>query len=145
MPTGTATAMPATSTSTASIPWIPILSALFIGPLTNIYRITSVYGCNELESFGPGSAGIMGNLLSPIQIIMTALFSFCFFGEEMTPLEIGGASLIGGIVPAITAIKAWRRIKGEEGKGKEEEIKIEDGSSSAKHHSIENESTPLLA
>ena len=142
------------ATSTSTIPWIPMLSALSIGVLTNIYRITSIYGCNELESFGPSSAGIIANLLSPIQIIMTALFAFCFFAEKMTPLEVGGACLIGGVVPVITIIKAWRRINGE-GEEDEEEIReiegdvartnIQDRSASAKHQSIENESTPLLA
>ena len=59
---------------------------------------------------------------------MNGLFAFCFFGEIMTPLEIGGACLIGGVVPIITAIKAWRKVKEEkkenkvEGLGKDEEI-----------------------
>ena len=155
-----------TSKGTAFTPWIPIVSALFIGPMTNIYRVTSLYGCNELEAFGPGSAGILGNLLSPIYIIMVGLFAFCFFGELMTPLEIGGACLISSVIPIITAIKAWRKIKEEKKAEDEERPKnkgevrkqieydaeqnlITNGTNKSaltrNKHTIQDESTPLLA
>ena len=83
--------------------------------------MASLVGCQELEAFGAGCAGILGNVLNAVYIVILALFAFLFFGEIMTPVEIGGAALIGGAVLAITAIKAWRRKKmGKEGrKGKE--------------------------
>ena len=94
--------------------------------MANIYRVASIYGCKELESFGTGSAGIVGNLLSPIYIVMVGIFAFCFFGEEMTPLEICGAALIGGVVLANTAIKACRRLSDEEEDEEEEEEEDEE-------------------
>ena len=77
----------------------------------------------------------------------------------MTPLEIGGAVLIGGVVPAITAIKARRKIKAENSSegdptkdgenGDKQNEQIEQKSSqknlSERNCTIQDERTPLLA
>ena len=77
--------------------------------ISNLFRATSVFACQELESVGPGCAGIIGNILHAEYIAMTALLAFAFFAEKLAPVETIGASIIGGAVVGVTAVKAVKQ------------------------------------
>ena len=91
-----------------AIPWLPIIAAVSIGPLCNLFRVTSLYACYELQAHSISTAGVIGIILNPIYIVFTAVYTYFFFGDAMTPIEIGGASTIGGAVLGITGVKWWR-------------------------------------
>merc|ERR1712228_609060 len=137
------------SLSASVTPWLAIVSALSIGPISNVYRVASIFGCQELEMFGAGCAGVLGNVLNAVYIAVLALYAFLFFGEIMTPLEIIGASLVSGAVLGATAIKAWRRKKSmgekteEEEEIKKDENDIEVGVN-GDFTSVQTEKSPLL-
>ena len=79
-----------------------------MGLINNIYRVSAVFGCQELEASGTGNAGIIANILDAGFIVITAIFAFLFFGEIMSSVEILGACFIGAAAMIITAAKAWR-------------------------------------
>ena len=43
--------------------WISVLAAISLGPIVNIFRITSVNACQEFD-YREGSAGVIGNVMS---------------------------------------------------------------------------------
>ena len=100
--------------------WAAIIASIMIGMISNLFRMTSVLACQELESVGAGFAGIIGNILHAEYIAMSALFAFAFFGENLAPVEIVGALIIGGAVVGVTVVKAVKQkclTKGEVGDG----------------------------
>ena len=102
-----------TATTSSSIPWISLSAGISIGILTNILRVASVYGCQELEAFRVGCAGIIGNIIYAEYIANTAIFAYLFFGEVMMKMELIGAIVIGGAVVGVTLVKAWRQRRDE--------------------------------
>ena len=110
----------ATSSSSSAIPWTSIAAGVSIGVISNIARVASVFGCQELEAFGSGCAGVVGNILHAQYIAMMAVFAYVFFGETMTTVELIGACVIGGAVIGVTGVKALRQ-RGVEKRGASDE------------------------
>ena len=105
----------ATTISTSSpIPWISLGAGVSIGVLSNVSRVASVFGCQELEAFGAGCAGFIGNILHAEYIATMAIFAYLFFGEVVTRVELIGAIVIGGAVVGVTLVKAWRQKRNEQ-------------------------------
>ena len=51
-----------------SAPRTAIAGGRGVGINANIYRVASVYGCRELENYGAGTAGIVGNIIKTTSI-----------------------------------------------------------------------------
>ena len=102
-----------TATTFSPIPWRSLGAGLLGGVLTNVFRVASVFGCQELEKFGAGCAGVIGNILYAEYIANMAIFDYLFFGEVMTEVELIGAIVIGGAVIGVTLVKAGRQRRDE--------------------------------
>ena len=86
--------------------WISISAALTLGPIANIYRVTSVYACHEFEKYNEGSAGVIGNIMNTSCIPLTAIFAFIFYGEVMKPIEFIGSAIVCVAILIVTGGKA---------------------------------------
>ena len=104
----------ATTTVSSSIPWSSLGAGISIGVLTNVFRVASVFGCQELEAFSVGCAGVIGNILYAQYIANMTIFAYLFFGEVLTRVELIGAIVIGGAVVGVTLVKACRQKRNEQ-------------------------------
>ena len=105
--------------------WISLLASCLIGVITNIYRATSVFACQELEQFAIGSAGIVGNIINSSYIIFHALYGYLFFGEVMTKMSTVGAFVISLAIILVTVVRMARGMNNGQ-QGEEEEQQGED-------------------
>ena len=85
--------------------WISMIAAFMVGPIACTFRVTSVFGCQELEEYTEGSAGIIGNLINTAYIPISALYAYVFFDELLMPLDYFGALLIGFAILVIAGVK----------------------------------------
>ena len=93
----------------STTPWLSVGAGILIGVVTNVHRATSVFACQELEAYGSGSAGVVGNILHAEYIAIMAFFALAFFGEKMSAQEIIGAAVIGASIIGVTGVKTMRR------------------------------------
>ena len=92
-----------------------------LGPIANIERVTSVYACQELEEYGRGNAGTIGNIMNTGYIPLTVLFSYLLFGEKMSVLATIGGALVAAAILIVAGVKAAKHVCRDEGNGNNEE------------------------
>ena len=93
--------------------WISVTAAIMIGPISNIFRTASVFGCQELEEYSPGSAGVIGNIINASYIPISAVYAYLLFDEVMTPFEFIGAAVVAFAILFVTCVKMARQIRAE--------------------------------
>ena len=103
--------------------WISLVAAMLIGPIANIQRVVSVYGCRELEAFEVGASGIVGNIVKMGFMAVSTFYAYMFFEEELTFYAAFGAALIAVGIVAVTGIRIVRRSEEREGNAKTAEEK----------------------
>ena len=99
--------------------WIPLVSAILMGPFANINQMVQVLASQELEGFDEGCAGIIGNMINILDIPCNAIYAYLFFGEVMEPLEYAGGAIICLAIFIVTAAKAKRHFNGKNEKEKD--------------------------
>ena len=88
--------------------WISVLAAVSLGPIANIFRVASVYACQEFEEYSQGSAGVTGNVMNTAYVPWTTIYAFLFYRELMTVIEFIGSALV---VPAIIVVTVGKVVK----------------------------------
>ena len=85
-----------------------IMASLVYGIMTNVFRTSSVFGCQELEMFAVGTAGVLGSIVKVATLAVSACYAYLYFGEVMTPMAITGAVLISCAILMVVGVRLLR-------------------------------------